>query len=332
MSMFYKGNKPLGTIGKDSGGGHTILDSLKQALIQRIKLMFKGLRVYDDSSDGITVVDNTPYEIDFSVWNAKTPQEKAELKAQYPKIHIINVPEATGYIEADLLTKLWENSSPNASFVAQRVTLSSDDYDFLYYYFRESSTGSYKGVIVPKGKSAVLDLADIGNSGNTSRKRLASYVDSTHINFSTGYVGSSSSVGENASVVIPQAIYGFKSSISLKISAIASDVKATIDYSTEEHIIGKWIDGSDLYEKTIYFGELPNATGKTVAHNISNFRFSIETKGFAYVTASIPIPRSHPNSVYNIDVYADPTYVRITTGTNLTEYIAYVTLRYVKTL
>ena len=42
------------------------------------------------------------------------------------------------------------------------------------------------------------------------------------------------------------------------------------DYSTEEKIIGTWIDGRPLYQKTIDFGALPNATEKSVNHNISN--------------------------------------------------------------
>lgn len=108
------------------------------------------------------------------------------------------------------MSLLWTNPSPNASFSAQQVILSSGDYDFMYYYFRETTSGGCKGALVPKGKSAVLDLADLGSSGNTSRKRIASYVDATHINFSNGMVGSSSSYAENASVIIPQAIYGIK--------------------------------------------------------------------------------------------------------------------------
>ena len=42
------------------------------------------------------------------------------------------------------------------------------------------------------------------------------------------------------------------------------------DYSTSEKMIGTWVDGSPLYQKTIEFGALPNAAEKSVAHGISN--------------------------------------------------------------
>ena len=42
-----------------------------------------------------------------------------------------------------------------------------------------------------------------------------------------------------------------------------------IKYSTQEQLIGRWIDGKLLYEKTINFGTLPNAASKSVSHEIS---------------------------------------------------------------
>ena len=45
-----------------------------------------------------------------------------------------------------------------------------------------------------------------------------------------------------------------------------------MDYSTSEVDTGyTWTDGSPIYKKTINIGALPNATTKSVAHNISNF-------------------------------------------------------------
>lgn len=42
-------------------------------------------------------------------------------------------------------------------------------------------------------------------------------------------------------------------------------------YSEKEQIVGSWIDGKPIYEKTINFGALPNKSVKSVQHNISNF-------------------------------------------------------------
>lgn len=45
----------------------------------------------------------------------------------------------------------------------------------------------------------------------------------------------------------------------------------SLDYSTNEKVVGHWIDGKPLYQKTINCGSGPNKTTKEVAHNISNF-------------------------------------------------------------
>lgn len=45
----------------------------------------------------------------------------------------------------------------------------------------------------------------------------------------------------------------------------------THHYSTDEQVIGTWIDGSTLYEKTVYIASLPSTTAQTnYAHNINN--------------------------------------------------------------
>ena len=45
-----------------------------------------------------------------------------------------------------------------------------------------------------------------------------------------------------------------------------------ISYSTTERKIGSWIDGSDLYEKTIYENNvyMGNTSNTGIAHNVSN--------------------------------------------------------------
>ena len=109
-----------------------------------------------------------------------------------------------------------------------------------------------------------------------------------------------------------------------------------MDYSTNEVNTGtKWVDGSIIYRKTINFGALPNATSKTVAHNISNLNRIIKITGYAYSTVNqttYPIPFvSKDNVLSNIGTTANATAVEVGTGTdrtNLTE--CYITLYYTK--
>lgn len=74
-------------------GGHTIENSAGTALTQRDTLQFKGgLSVSDDSTNEVTVVDDTVPEIEWSVWNAMTPQEQEAI----PNAIILNAPDSGG--------------------------------------------------------------------------------------------------------------------------------------------------------------------------------------------------------------------------------------------
>lgn len=67
--------------------------------------------------------------------------------------------------------------------------------------------------------------------------------------------------------------------------ATLGDLKEAIDggeyhiYSTEERVVAKWIDGRPVYEKVVFFGEIPNGVSKEVAHNIDNFYTAITISG-----------------------------------------------------
>lgn len=64
-------------------------------------------------------------------------------------------------------------------------------------------------------------------------------------------------------------------------------------YSTTEQIVGEWINGEKIYEKTIECGSLPNASQKTVSHNISNLGRIISISAVGKNPTSggqIPIP------------------------------------------
>lgn len=102
-----------------------------------------------------------------------------------------------------------------------------------------------------------------------------------------------------------------------------------MDYSTSEVNTGmKWIDGSDIYKKTIDFGALPNAASKAVAHNITGMGTVVKIepimqdgtagRGWAipYVAVSI--------------VCVEDGYIKISAPGDMSSYSAYVTLYYTK--
>ena len=109
-----------------------------------------------------------------------------------------------------------------------------------------------------------------------------------------------------------------------------------MDYSTVEVDTGtKWIDGSIIYKKTINFGTLPNATNKTVNHNISNLGRVIKSEGWAYSSGSslfVMIPAVSVSAVANgISLGVTDTLVKVSSGSDQTAFTeCYITLYYTK--
>lgn len=104
-------------------------------------------------------------------------------------------------------------------------------------------------------------------------------------------------------------------------------------YDTNEVLIGKWIDGKPLYQKTIEFGTLPNATTKNVNHGIENVDKIWVYDGYACSNNNYFMP-VYANTGYaenNFNIFVNSTYIRFTTGINRTDFSAIVTVRYTKT-
>ena len=105
------------------------------------------------------------------------------------------------------------------------------------------------------------------------------------------------------------------------------------NYSTSEVNTGfKWIDGSDIYKKTVDIGTLPNNTTKNVAHGISNLSLILNYETVAYGSAYLPIPyvTMTSQSTFQIQFSFSSTNISVVTGNDRTGYSAYVTMYYTK--
>ena len=106
------------------------------------------------------------------------------------------------------------------------------------------------------------------------------------------------------------------------------------DYSTEEKIVGTWIDGKPLYQKT--WTNITLASGDvnviSLGNNISQI---LSAQGFAYKPDSvqyISIPAASPNANYTIEIWTyNLSELHLVAGTNRAGYIATVTIQYTKT-
>lgn len=106
-------------------------------------------------------------------------------------------------------------------------------------------------------------------------------------------------------------------------------------YSTTEQVVGCWTDGRPLYQKTIDFGALPNATNKSVAHGISNINYITSIKGTAYNSSSpmwLDLSLPHPEQlILAITVIADKTNITVIAKSDRRTLSALITLQYTKT-
>ena len=104
-----------------------------------------------------------------------------------------------------------------------------------------------------------------------------------------------------------------------------------IHYSLNEQVIGTWIDGKPLYQKTVDCGALPNATIKNVPHGIDNFGELVSIFGVArHPDYRICIPYVGAKDRLVADIYHD--VIEIVSATNMSSYTeTYITLQYTKT-
>lgn len=109
-----------------------------------------------------------------------------------------------------------------------------------------------------------------------------------------------------------------------------------VHYSTDEHVVGTWVDGSTLYEKTINFGALPDSSEKSVAHNISNVDKIWISDGFVFTSSNtfyglVHTAGSSQNMQFAWDTNVNRTNVTMETYSDRSTLSAYVIVRYTKT-
>lgn len=115
-------------------------------------------------------------------------------------------------------------------------------------------------------------------------------------------------------------------------------------YSTEEQVIGVWIDGKPLYRKVIDLGVLPNTDTVMIPHNIDNLDRIISMSGMAKSERQnllLPFPYSFGKDGFNsdgtvkinavpINIYEQQGNIVVYTLSDRSEMTGYVILEYIK--
>lgn len=142
-----------------------------------------------------------------------------------------------------------------------------------------------------------------------------------------------------AAYVLPiasaETLGGVKVGDGLNVNAetgVLSANKQIVDYSTTEQNTGiKWIDGKDIFSKTIAFGALPASSEKDVSSGLTNINI---IKMEAVATSSddtLYIPYNAANNFVGLLYIYNTDSVRIWSNTDLSSHDAVVTLYYTKT-
>ena len=216
----------LATEGGGVGGGHIIEDAEGTDLDQQDKLQFKGtLRATNDAQNGKTIIDDSAVEIEWDDWQAMTEAQREAYLEANPKVDILNFPDASGEIDVELFTKLWENPDPTQVFGAQNITLASGSYDFLVVlaYYSYTDTRLVPPIIIDRGSTGgYLIFADWSTNTLNSYRSVA-FVDDTHISINNA----NRNGNITNSQLIPYQIYGFKKKVTVGIDAIAENVSTS---------------------------------------------------------------------------------------------------------
>ena len=107
-------------------------------------------------------------------------------------------------------------------------------------------------------------------------------------------------------------------------------------YLTSEVTTGMtWIDNKPIYRKVIDCGALPNATTKSVAHNVSNIDTVVFANGVSYSTTTgfnFPIPYAADTLQAQVKMWVTSTDIYLQTIANRSEYNqTYIIIEYTKT-
>lgn len=222
--------------GGGGSSGHNILDNEGNMMTARPDLQMAGyLQTTDDSTNEVTIVDDTPTPVTWAVWQTMTSAQKAGKKWL-----ITNVPGAEGEVEIETMHLAWSNPSISADFPAGTITLDTDDYDGIIVEYILAKNAKYYSSVnvadVPASGTFIIPLANAWLTAETqfyqavTFTRLLSRVSATQYSVSDAEQTYYNSNTKNNGLLIPVKIYTYKKTLTAKISAIAANVSTQADH------------------------------------------------------------------------------------------------------
>lgn len=240
------------------GGGHIYLDNSGNVMTQRTKAKFEGAYTTDDGTNDITnvAVMRSMHHADF------------EQLSDAEKQGIIFVDDETGavedkfqpiiYSEDEREIGVWTDGKPLYEKTIIADNLSSGDNTILHGISNLDVIASEKSVLWYNNDSFVPLPAISTSSGWSSRTRDFS---------STSYVVEIGSAAASYADKCYTTLQYTKTTDQAGSGQWTPQGVPAVHYSTDEKVIGTWIDGKTVYEKTITT-TLPNISGSAMVTHI----------------------------------------------------------------
>lgn len=90
-----------------------------------------------------------------------------------------------------------------------------------------------------------------------------------------------------------------------------------IKYSTEEQVIGEWIDGKPIYRKVLVCADALTGGSNYIAHNIENYNVTIDAKMFIAFSSTTYVNHCFESSTKFVGINSvGNTSVNITVGSD----------------
>lgn len=234
------------------------------------------------------------------------------------------------YSEDEIEVGVWTDSKPlyqktvhisalpsSAGVLQYPHNISNIDKVCHYESISRSSTGS----------AVILNRVGLNGTNFNGAISYDVFVNTTIINISVGQ--------DRSNIEADVTIWYTKTTDTAGSGTYTPSKALAVHYSTNEQVIGTWIDGKPLYEKTVNIPSLPNATQSTYAHGIVNYKEFVSVTGYAKNSTgtNFPLPFANAsNANYAITLFINNDNITINTGTSdRSSYSGYVTLRYTKT-
>ena len=320
------------TGGGGGSGGHTIVDNSGTALTQRTNLQFNGAYSEDNATDDTTEID---------VVREMTKAEFDEL-TEAEKTGLINITDITGgnddrfqpviYSTDEREIGVWTDGKP---LYQKTTTLTNIMIALSGGYSYDISSWNVDTIVKnPEGFITVSNDTDLrtvpfGVLGNyatdiTSTKseikfsRKGGDLTCNRVVFTLTYTKTTDTAGSGQWT--PQGV-------------------PAVHYSEDEQVVGTWVDGSTVYEKTIIFLNQALQGGDTVLSlGVTNIDIVVESNALITNSAHTNI---RPINSWHLDSASSQMWYRITPSSGELMIHAesswetpniYVTIRYTKSV